>query len=838
MARLPRLGIAVRWLAVVVLLAGCNGLTNAPPASRDGGRDSVVRDGTGPAETGREPDGPGGNQQDSNPTVAVDAQVDRALAEVAADAPGPVAGLDAPGPGLDAPGPVPGVDAAGGSGGAGGTGGGGGTAGDAGDASPTSPETNVPADDGGARQADVLAVVDLAPADGRNDGLADRPNEGPAPDGNLPGVDLGTPDNRPPDLASTPLTVNAGPDKTVCDGWQATIGAPAQGGARPYTYAWSANPACPGCISNPTSAQTDVTPAATTTFIVTARDSLSAVATDSVIVAVVDAVADAGPDVSVDPGAPVRIGTPARAGYTYAWTCDRPTCALSSATAAQPSVSPRLSTTYTVAVTSPEGCANNDSATVWVNLPVTTTPKDGEPAYPSAASLFVQFGAGLLTSSISTETVRLLESVSTTPVGFSYSYNPSLRVLTIIPNGANYNTTVARYTLTLVGGDSGIVSNDPLWPQLLPADLSIRYTLTGTPDSIAPTIVSRTPAPFATGVAPNPSVAVTFSETLDPASVTAANFSVSAGPTSGAGTLSYDAKTSAIVFVPAALLSTTTTYTARVSGIKDLSGNTVVTTTWTFTTGATADTTPPTVTAVSPVAAATRASAATTVAVTFSEQVDPTALAAGIQMAAGASSVAGSVTYNPATQTATFTPVGLLASQTVYTVTVAGVDDLAGNLMTAAFTSTFTTGNALFADSFESGTTKWTLTPPWALTTDQSVSATHSLTDSPGGNYAANANVSATSAVINVTNIGSVSLSYWLNGQTQPGNDFLRAEYSTGGPWNTLDTWSGAQNWAQHSRNITLPPGATSLQIRFRFTSNGNQQFDGMYVDDVIVQAL
>jgi hypothetical protein len=823
--------------------------------SRDGGREAATRDGTGPVETGRGFDGTGGNQTDGDSTVAVDAQVDRAFAEVADDAPGPVAGLDAPGPGLDAPGPVPGLDAAGGSGGAGGTGGGGGTAGDAGDASPTSPETNVPADDGGASQADVLAVVDLAPADGRNDVPADRPNEGPAPDGNLPGVDLGTPDTRPPDLASTPLTVNAGPDKTVCDGWQATIGSPAQGGTRPYTYAWSAAPTCSGCITNPTSAQTDVVPSATTTFTVTARDSLSAVVTDSVVVTVVDAIADAGPDVSVDPAAPVRIGTPARAGYTYAWTCDRPTCALSSATAAQPSVSPRLSTTYTVAVTSPDGCANNDSAIVWVNLPVSTTPKDGEPAYPSATPgpgtsvppLFVQFGAGVLTSSISTDTVRLRESVSTTPVGFSYSYNPSLRVLTIIPNGANYNPTLAKYTLTLIGGASGIVSNDPLRPQLLPADISIRFTLAGTPDSAAPTIVSRTPAPFATGVAPNTSVVVSFSETLDPATVTATNFTLAAGPTSVAGTLSYDAKTSAIVFVPAALLSTTTTHTARVSGIKDLSGNTVATTTWTFTTGATADTTPPTVTAVSPAAAATRASAATTVAVTFSEQVDPTALAAGIQMAAGASSVAGSVTYNPATQTATFTPVGLLASQTVYTVTVAGVDDLAGNLMTAAFTSTFTTGTPLFVDSFESGLAKWTLTQPfgqpsWGLTTDQSVSASHSLTDSPGGNYLPNNTGSAATSVgIDVTGVGAVSLSYWLSGQTQAqlNTDFLQVQYSAnGGSWTTLDTWSGIQNWAPHSRTITLNPGTTSVQIRFRFSSNGNQQFDGMYVDEVIVQAL
>jgi hypothetical protein len=159
--------------------------------------------------------------------------------------------------------------------------------------------------------------------------------------------------------------------------------------------------------------------------------------------------------------------------------------------------------------------------------------------------------------------------------------------------------------------------------------------------------------------------------------------------------------------------------------------------------------------------------------------------------------------------------------------------------MTAAFTSTFTTTTILFGDSFESGTANWTLNPPWGLTTTSYVSPTHSLTDSPAGNYAPNLNISATSVAINVTNVGSVSLSYWLSGQTQAGADFLRFEYSTnnGGLWTTLDTWSGVQNWAQHSHTLTLPPGTTSLQIRFRLTSNGNQQFDGVYIDDVIVQA-
>jgi hypothetical protein len=152
----------------------------------------------------------------------------------------------------------------------------------------------------------------------------------------------------------------------------------------------------------------------------------------------------------------------------------------------------------------------------------------------------------------------------------------------------------------------------------------------------------------------------------------------------------------------------------------------------------------------------------------------------------------------------------------------------------------------LFADSFESGTANWTLSSPWGLTTTSYMSPNHSLTDSPAGNYAPNANTSATSVVINVTNIGSVSLSYWLSGQTQANFDFLMVEYSTNGfNWNNLASWSGTLGWAQHIQTIpppgpgpgTFPAGTTNLQIRFRFTSNGNQQFDGTYVDDVTVQA-
>jgi hypothetical protein len=736
----------------------------------------------------------------------------------------------------------PGLDA-GGFGGAAGTVDGDGAAGATGDVSPALPDAMILGDDSGAGQADGLVVVDLAPGDDQSELVSDGPGQSTGPDSSVPVADAAAADAAaPPDVASVPLTVNAGADQRICAGGTATLGAQAQDGSPPYDYDWSAKPVCSDCLSDLTTAQPVVTPSATTTFTVTAHDSLSAVATDSVVITVVAAIADAGPGGSVDPGAPIRIGTAARSGYTYAWTCDRPTCALSSATTPQPTVSPSLSTLYTVTVTSPEGCSATDSTTVWVNLAASTTPQDGEIAYPDSASLLVHFDAGVLTSSISTTTVLLRESASGNPVRFTSVYNSSLRFLTITPTGANYNVTVANYTLTLVGGASGIVSDDSLRPQRLPADILVNFTLTAAPGGAAPTIVFRSPNPGSTGVAPNTSVVVTYSETLDPATM---NLTVSAGQTNVAGTLSYDATTSTITFVPAASLANFTAYNVRVSGIKDLSGNTApFNPGWTFTTGRMADTTPPTVTMVSPTSGATRVSPTTNVAVTFSEPVAPATIAGAIQVTAGTNPVAGTVAYDPVGQVATFTPSSLLASQTLYTVTVASVEDLAGNPMTAAFTSTFTTARVIFADSFESGTANWTWPPTstWGLTTDRYVSPNHSLAQSPGGNYAPGLDTSATSISMDVTGLASVSFSYWLSGQTQPqpGGDIFRTDYSINGgaTWPNLANHSGTLDWRQYSYSIALPPGTTTTQVRFRFTSrNGNQQFHGMYVDDVLVQA-
>jgi hypothetical protein len=104
-----------------------------------------------------------------------------------------------------------------------------------------------------------------------------------------------------------------------------------------------------------------------------------------------------------------------------------------------------------------------------------------------------------------------------------------------------------------------------------------------------------------------------------------------------------------------------------------------------FETTISSDSTPPTVTSVSPAAGATSVSLDAPVVATFSESVNPATVTGStftLRTAAGAA-VPATVTYDAPTRTATLRANGPLATTTVYTATIAGgqngVRDTAGN---------------------------------------------------------------------------------------------------------------------------------------------------------------
>jgi hypothetical protein len=370
---------------------------------------------------------------------------------------------------------------------------------------------------------------------------------------------------------------------------------------------------------------------------------------------------------------------------------------------------------------------------------------------------------------------------------------------------------------------------------------------TAAADTTAPAISFRSPAAGATGVPNNTSIVVTFNEPVDPATVTAATFTLN-GAGQVAGAVSFDAITQTATFTPSAPLGFSTSYTVALTGIQDFSGN-ALTTSWSFTTGVAPDTTPPTVTAVSPVHGATGVASSEPVLVTFSENVD-TASLSGLRLThvATGTRVAGALSYDQLTRVATFVPSVLLGSMATYEVSVSGVRDLAGNAMVAPFLSRFTTRQTLFADNFENGTGAWLLPAPpvgatWSLTTGNFHSASHSLTDSTVGKYVSNVTSTASLAQpLNVTGLASVSVQFWMRARTERNRDFVYvdASYDGGANWTQIPNgrYSGNLSWAVRTLPLTLPPGSTQLQIRFRLVSNNNtRNFDGVYIDDVIIQS-
>ena len=215
-----------------------------------------------------------------------------------------------------------------------------------------------------------------------------------------------------------------------------------------------------------------------------------------------------------------------------------------------------------------------------------------------------------------------------------------------------------------------------------------------TADTTAPTVSYTIPLDVASGVALNTNLTANFSEVMDAATITTATFTLKQGTTAVSGVVSTVGMTA--TFNPSSTLVANKPYTATVTtGAKDVAGNALTADkVWAFTTGATPDSTAPTVSMISPLDAATGVPINANMTATFSEAMNAGSITATtFSIMQGASAVSGTVSY--AGTTATFNPIGNLAASTVYTATVStGVEDMANNVMATSKVWSFTTSAA------------------------------------------------------------------------------------------------------------------------------------------------
>ncbi|MDH4154238.1 MAG: Ig-like domain-containing protein [Nitrospira sp.] len=234
-----------------------------------------------------------------------------------------------------------------------------------------------------------------------------------------------------------------------------------------------------------------------------------------------------------------------------------------------------------------------------------------------------------------------------------------------------------------------------------------------TGDSTPPTVSSISPANGATGVAVNAALTATFSEQMDPTTITIATFTVKDAANNPAmGTVSYSGTTT--TFTPSANLASSTTYTATITtGVTDLAGNHLIGAySWNFTTGVAPDTTPPSVISTNPASGTSGVGVTANITAAFSEAIAPSTINASsfLLKDSGNNPITGTASYSG--NTATFSPGANLAFSTSYTATITtAVTDVVGNALASNYSWTFVTAAApTFMTVIKSGTGTGTVT--------------------------------------------------------------------------------------------------------------------------------
>lgn len=229
--------------------------------------------------------------------------------------------------------------------------------------------------------------------------------------------------------------------------------------------------------------------------------------------------------------------------------------------------------------------SSNETPVVIASLAVTSTaPADGATGVGTDVNVVAVFNKEMKPASL--QNSFTLQGANETAAVGNVSYNADTRTATLVPGGLTANKL---YTATITTGAEDASSTNLL------EDFQWSFTTGGTTDTAVPTVSSSSPAQGDSAVLLNTKVNVTFSEALDPTTLssTSVQLSKDSSPSIAvAGSLRYVNPTT-IVFSPSSNLDASTPYTLTLtSALTDLAGNSLALATIGFTTGLEASSSP------------------------------------------------------------------------------------------------------------------------------------------------------------------------------------------------------------------------------------------------------
>jgi hypothetical protein len=279
----------------------------------------------------------------------------------------------------------------------------------------------------------------------------------------------------------------------------------------------------------------------------------------------------------------------------------------------------------------------------------------------------------------------------TTLVPSSIGFSPDYTTVSIVP--ITPLPASAAMTITISGVQS--IAGVPVTPAT-----TVKFHTMAGPDFSAPYVASASFYAYEQGVPINAALTLRFNKpidqtTLNPNDVFLYDTATSATVASHA---SFSADGTALILTPTSDLTPNQQYYIQCYSLQDLSGNQQYGFYTYFTTGSTADTTPPAVQLISPPSGFVGAPTNTLPQILFSTVISAASLGQ-VSLQQGStcpgspvSTAASLILGDTAIQLTPSTP---LLPGTMYTVCVAGVQDVVGNTMASPVTSSFKTGTGV-----------------------------------------------------------------------------------------------------------------------------------------------
>ncbi len=143
----------------------------------------------------------------------------------------------------------------------------------------------------------------------------------------------------------------------------------------------------------------------------------------------------------------------------------------------------------------------------------------------------------------------------------------------------------------------------------------------------------------------------------------------------------------------------------------------------------------------------------------------------------------------------------------------------------------------VFDDDVEGGSDDWTRQTPWAVTVERFHSPVHAWSDSPGGNYSNNRDITLTSPALDLSGYEGIMVQYWQICDTAAG-DYCRVDVSADGgeTWSEVGVFQATGSSWQPATVEAAPLNQQAVtHIRFHFTSDASGVDDGWYIDDIQV---